>query len=595
MCGIAGYIGKKCAEQELIQSLKLLEYRGYDSAGIAVFNKKEINITKCAGKICDLEKHITSNTFICGIAHTRWATHGKATNINAHPHLSNSNSWAIVHNGIIENYSILKKDLIQNGYVFNSETDTEVIANLLESNSSLNPINALIQTCNKFNGSYALACIHTKTPNTIYLARKKSPLYVATKNKCTYIASDPICFASKVDEYYSLDDDIFCIATAKKLEFYDNKSKKINLEPIKTSNINSYTDKQDYHYFMEKEIHETPQVLKNIVKIYKNNNIFSKFDENFIKKYNKVIFIGCGTAYHAGLMGTEYLRTYARIDAHCYIASEYRYSNPIVDKNTLCILVSQSGETADTLACCELIKKLGGTTIALTNVLYSSLAKNTDYILPVCAGCEIAVASTKAYIAQISVIYMFALHLQNLLQKKNNKIFKNIIFLSQKIAIPTKKTLNKAIVSIKKSKKVFFIGRNYDYVTICEAGLKLKEITYINTAEHAAGELKHGFLSLVDENSVVFVLATQKHVLDKTLNGANEALSRGAKIILFTQFDLPKEQTINFTIIKLQKFDEDIMPISCIIYFQMLAYLTSISKGLNPDQPRNLAKSVTVE
>lgn len=596
MCGIAGYIGPNNAQEELLHSLELLEYRGYDSAGIAVQQKNSISITKSTGKISNLKQMVKNNKAVCGIAHTRWATHGAPTNANTHPHLSNDNNWAIVHNGIIENYVTIKKELISGGYKFESETDSEVIANLLQSYSKQNCLEALIKTCNMLIGSYALACINKNKPNTIYLARKKSPLYVALENNSVFVASDPICFLNKANKYFALADDNYCIATTKKLDFFNKDGKKISIQPSVIDNFELSNEKQDYAYYMEKEINQVPSVLKNLVEYYKNISPFNDFNKELLSKYNKIVLVGCGTAYHAGLIGAQYIRQHARIDANCYIASEYRYSEPLIDKNTLCIFVSQSGETADTLGACEMAKQCGATTIALTNVLYSTLARMVDYVLPVCAGTEIAVASTKAYTAQITVLYMLSRHLQNILLNKKFDYIKSIENLSKQICVPKQSVLKKAIEEVIKSEKVFFIGRDYDYTTIKEAGLKLKEITYINTAEHPAGELKHGFLSLVDNNSVVFVLATQKKLLNKTLNGAHEALARGGKVILLSQFNIPNEQTAGFLQkIKLQSFKEELMPITSIAYFQMLAYLTSIQKGLNPDQPRNLAKSVTVE
>lgn len=596
MCGIAGYIGTSNAKDELINCLKLLEYRGYDSAGIAVFDADKILTTKCAGKISNLEKIITQDKACCGIAHTRWATHGLASFENSHPHSSNNEKWCIVHNGIIENYSEIKNQLKKENYSFKSQTDTEVVANLLQKNETTTPLKTLIKTCNMLKGSYALACLHQDFPNNIFLAKNKSPLYVAHKNECIYIASDPICFAKKVDEYYSLQDEQFCQASPSGITFFDKFGNEIQAIPHKNYNISSLIDKGQYEFFMEKEIFETTQILKNIIKKYTNSHFFANFNANFIKKFNNIVFIGCGTAYHAGLMGAKYFEKIVRIKSSCHIASEYRYSSPIIDEKTLCILVSQSGETADTLAVCELAKTHKATTIALTNVTYSTLAHMADYILPVFAGSEIAVASTKAYTAQIAILYIFANYIKNQLSSKNTDIYKKIAKIANNFEIKYQKTLNNVIKTILSAEKVFFIGRDYDYITVKEASLKLKEITYIPTAEHPAGELKHGFLSLVDSNSVVIVLATQKDLLPKTLNGANEVLSRGGKIIFASQYNIPKEQSKDFShIIKLSKYDDDIMPIISVIYFQLLAYKTAITKNLNPDQPRNLAKSVTVE
>lgn len=603
MCGIAGYIGNKSNTKDyLLNSLKALEYRGYDSAGIATLQDGEITVTKSEGKISNLEKILDlSSSSTCGIAHTRWATHGAPTFENAHPHLSNDKSWGIVHNGIIENFHTIKDELKKHNFFFKSQTDTEVVCNLLQHNYNKNALCTLIKTSNSLQGSFALVCMHKDYPNTLFLAKNKSPLYVAISEGEVLVASDTICFLNKAKAYYCLQDGEFCKADANSLTFYNSSGKIIQKEATQMSSYDISNSKQQFNYYMEKEINEVPKILNNIIKVYTEQKVLEPFDKKFISKYNKIVLIGCGTAYHASLMGAKYITEIAKVDANAYIASEYRYSSPVLDKNTLCILVSQSGETADTLAVCELAKEAKATTIALTNVLYSTLAKSVNHVLPVCAGTEIAVASTKAYSAQISVLYMFAKHLQNVLHDTNNDFIAEMENLSKKMRIPTTLEVtplaqilasnNKVIVN-----NVFFIGRHYDYVTALEAGLKLKEITYIPCSEHPAGELKHGFLALVDRTSILFVIATNKSLLEKTLSGAFEALARGAKVVFVTQFALPQETTDKFFMyIKLPENKDELMPIASISYFQKLAFETSITKGLNPDQPRNLAKSVTVE
>ncbi|MBE7082584.1 MAG: glutamine--fructose-6-phosphate transaminase (isomerizing) [Clostridiales bacterium] len=595
MCGITAYIGKNNVKKELLDSLKLLEYRGYDSAGMALQTANRIKIIRSVGNIANLEKSVNySIKANCGIAHTRWATHGKPSLENTHPHTSHDSTWTLVHNGIIENYAELKKQLSPN-VKFYGETDTEVIANLLAENKQSSPMQTLVETCNKMLGSFALACMHKSKKNTLFLARRKSPLYVAMQNNQTFVASDPACFVGKVENYYCLNDDEFCEATNKNLTFFNKNGEKIAKNSTKTENIDTFYSKNDFSHYMLKEINEVPDVLNRICKAYQDNNILSKFDAKFVNNFSSIMLVGCGTAYHAALMGEKYIEQLARIKCSSYIASEFRYSNPIIDEKTLCIFVSQSGETADTLACCELAKSCGATTIALTNVLYSSLAKMAHIVLPVCAGPEIAVASTKAYSAQIAILYMFANHLANITNNKKCLNYLNDINnLSKSLKINY--NIDRLSKEISSQDKVFFIGRNFDYITCKEASLKLKEITYINTAEHPAGELKHGFLSLVDNSTILFVVATNKALLDKTLNGAHEAYSRGGKIVFVSQFDLPQEKTKDFyKVIKLKKHDELLMPIASISFFQLLAYKTSIAKNLNPDQPRNLAKSVTVE
>ena len=597
MCGIVGYIGENSVEENLISNLKLLEYRGYDSAGVAVLKDNEIKITKAVGCIKNLENKLMSQKSVgLGIAHTRWATHGEAAITNAHPLISNNEKWAIVHNGIIENYAELKKDMIKKGLKFNSETDTEVVVQMLEHYQSQCPMETLINVCNQLTGSFALAVINANNPNTLYLAKRKSPLYIAKTGNEVFIASDPICFMGKAKVYYTLNDEEFCQVSLSSIEFLDNKFNLIKKELIELEEINSEINKANFEHYMIKEIYETPEVLKRIIKTYQGNDVFNKIDKSVLLNMNKVIFVGCGTAYHAGLVGVNYIENFVKIQANCFVASEFRYSDPIIDDKTLAVFVSQSGETADTLEALALAKNKGAKTIALTNVLYSTIAKHADYVLPVCAGPEIAVASTKAYTAQISILNMFSKYMSNVLNNSKYDYLKDISELSGEIEIENLLYLKNLAKDLSKENSVLYIGRGLDYITCEEASLKLKEITYINSQAHPAGELKHGFLALVENGTNVFVLATQKKLLDKTLNGANEASSRGAKIIFATQFDLKDKEIKNlFYTIKLKSLKEDLMPMVAIVSFQMLSYLTSIERGINSDKPRNLAKSVTVE
>ena len=597
MCGIVGYIGPKNIETQLIKYLKLLEYRGYDSAGIATLKNNKIILTKKTGNISKLEKFIKeTNTSNIGIAHTRWATHGKPTIQNAHPHTSCDKSWAIVHNGIIENFNILKTKLLENNYIFKSETDTEVIANLLQENACSNNIETVIKTCNMLRGSFALAMINKNNQNTLYLAKRKSPLFLAKTNNEIIVASDPVCFTSKVTDYYDLDDNEFCEVNLNKITFYNKNGNIINKKTMQTQKFETSSNKLNYNHYMLKEIEETPNVLLNIANIYEKEDLFSCLKKIEFNRINKIILLGCGTAHHAGLMAKSYIEKIAQIDTHAYISSEFRYSCPLIDSNTLVICVSQSGETADTLMAHELAKSKKATTIALTNVLYSSLAKKCDYVLPTCAGVEISVASTKAYTAQITILNMLAKYIINVKNKANTNYINEVRDMSKLITFDNTKQLKSLSNKLKNQKNIFFIGKHLDYITCKEACLKLKEITYINSQAYPAGELKHGFLALVDNDSYVFVIATNKDLLEKTINGAHEAQSRGAKIILVSQFDISKNLLSDiYQFIKLPSTNYDLMPVLSIIPFQLLSYYTSINKGINPDQPRNLAKSVTVE
>lgn len=596
MCGIVGYIGKNNIKKQLLNSLKLLEYRGYDSSGVAVLQNENMEVIKSEGKIENLEKLLTNSYgFGVGVGHTRWATHGKPTSINAHPHISPNKQWAVVHNGIIENYAELKQNLLTKNE-FASQTDTEVIAHLLEQNFSGNSLNTLIKTCETLNGSFALAVANKAESDTLYLAKRKSPLYIAQNGEEIFVASDPICFATKATRYFVLNDNEFCKARVDNIKFYNKIGKAIEKEEVCLTQMEESVGKQNYSHFMLKEIEEVPSVLKRIVKTYTDTNVFKKIPQTIIKNINKVIFVGCGTAYHASLLGASFVEGIAKIDARSYVASEFRYMDPIINSKTLAVFVSQSGETADTLEALNLAKNKGAITVALTNVLYSTIAKSADYVMPVCAGPEIAVASTKAYTAQITILNMFAKFLSNNLNFTSYNYLSEIEYLANHIKMPSINELEKVSNELNLEKMCFFIGRGLDSVTSEEASLKLKEITYINSQSYPAGELKHGFLALVEEGTFVFVIATQKYLLDKTLNAAHEARARGAKLVVATQLELPENCKEDiFEVLPLQNFAEDLMPIASIGAFQLLSYLTSIKRGIDPDKPRNLAKSVTVE
>lgn len=597
MCGIAGYIGKENSKTELLQLIKGVEYRGYDSAGIACINNNSIEVIKSTGAVSNLENKLGFPvTNSCGIAHTRWATHGKANSINAHPHLSQDKNWAIVHNGIIENYLPLKNDLIQNHNInFKSETDTETIAHLLQVSNKHNGLEALKFACDKLIGSYALAVISTHNPHEICVARNESPLYVAYGSNGNYIASDPICFVGKCTEYYTLNNKEYALITENTMEFFDNNLMLIDKTSTKMNFEVEDAGLGNYNHFMQKEISQEKDVINRLISTYQESKVFEKLNTKELESINNIILIGCGTAYHAALMGAKMLEKYARIKSSAYIASEFRYSNPIIDKDTLAIFVSQSGETADTLGALEIVKANNTHTIALTNVLYSTLAKNSDYIFPVCAGPELAVASTKAYTAQISVLYLFANYLATIKFNKEYKALENLskFLLTSDNYFDQIKELSTKLTS---ASNVFFIGRDTDYITAEEASLKLKEITYINSSAYPSGELKHGFLALVDSDTILFVVATEKHLLDKTLNAAHEAYARGAKIVVISNLDISQDKLHDIYLnIHLDDLGEDIMPMTSIKFFQWLAYYTSTNKGINPDKPRNLAKSVTVE
>ncbi len=593
MCGIIGYITKENnAKDEIIKNLKKLEYRGYDSGGICLFDDNNFVIQKNVGQISDLEnklqKNINSN---CGIAHTRWATHGKVTLDNTHPHTSQNQNWCVVHNGIIENYLELKKTLPN--VQFYSQTDTEVIPNLLEQNNINDSLLNIKDVISKLKGSFALCIMNKKDNNTIYLARKNSPLFVAKNNDSVMASSDPICFTEKYSDYYTLPQNCIAKLTQNEIVFYNFNLKKITIKKNIISNFEKSCGLKNYKYYAEKEISEIPEVIQNITNSYKTTNYFSKIDKKLLQNINSIKLIGCGTAYHACMMGAKYLQAYCNIPSEAYIASEFRYSKQIINRSTLCIFISQSGETADTILCQNLCKKRHAKSIAIVNVPYSTLAQNCDYVLPTCAGPEVAVISTKAYNAMLYILYLLSIHMHSVISEKN--CYKNINF-SKIDFFKNADKIDNLVDIVLSHKKIFFIGKDEDYVTALEASLKLKEVTYINCIAIPSGELKHGTLSLIDDTSVVFIIATKKNLLSKNLASASEIKSRGGKIVFVTNLPIPESSFCNIDFIyNFSNCAQNISSLFSIVPFQLLAYKTCLKLNLNPDKPRNLAKSVTVE
>ena len=640
MCGIAGYIGNS-PEQNLLYQLRLLEYRGYDSAGIAVSDGSKITVTKRAGELKNLENAIKNAGETpgakLGVGHTRWATHGKPNEINAHPHVSQNGEWAIVHNGIIENHLELRDELKKLGYTFYSATDTETAANLLEyySSQGAKPLQALAQTCARLKGSFALAILHAGE-RKIYFAKNKSPLYLAyaeqaeqngndAPRKNLYLASDAICFQAHTRTYYALPDGVYGCANENGAEFYDETGK-ISL-PAETLST-SFTSAQigGYPHYMLKEIYDTLPALRAETAYFKQNFTRENYPllcgaqdqrlESCEPPFLKTVLVGCGTAYHAALLGAKMIETVAKIDAAAYVGSEFRYFCPRINEKTLAVFISQSGETADTLAALEEAKKRGAKTLAIVNAEHSTLAKAADMILPVKAGAEIAVASTKAYSCQTAALYALAefLSASSIANEAVAPDFSALDALCGELSFGDEREEKEIAQLFCSAEKLFMIGRGADYCTALEASLKIKETSYVNADVYFAGELKHGFLALVDENSYVAVFATDETTLQKTLSNAEESRARGAKIILFTTADsetLGSAEKKCFRILRVQKLrgvhaddansaiqPENGNPLQCIqnvLPWQLIAYYMSVGKGLNPDKPRNLAKSVTVE
>ena len=604
MCGIVGYIGKDKCQEVLINGLKELEYRGYDSAGLAYVFNDELIITKKKGKIIELEKVLEKHSSNLGIGHTRWATHGIPSEINSHPH--KSGKITIVHNGIIENYASIKEELIKEGFTFKSETDTEVAAALL--NNLYSKTNDMLETMKLFEkkvrGAYALGIINDDDFNTLYAIKKASPLIVGIGNNENFIASDVPAILKYTNKYTTLNDGDMAIIKTNNINYYDINGKRIDKE-IKTFEKElGDSDKHGYEHFVLKEIHEQPEVIKNTISPFLENGIQSLLDKMpDFSKYNKIIIVACGSAMHAGLIGKNEIEELANIPVEVEIASEFRYKKLFIDENSLVIAISQSGETADTLAAVKIAKEMKATTLGIINRVDSTIARNTDYVFYTKAGIEKAVATTKAYSAQIAILSLIALNIaiRNKLINdiETNNIIENIKTLPTKIESLLTEEKIKEIKNIAnklyQKEDMYFIGRNVDYALCMEGALKLKEISYIHSEAYAAGELKHGTISLIDEGTPVISVITDEKIAEKTISNIKEVKSRGANTILVTNeendnnYDCIDNKVIIPTTHKLFE------PILAVIPLQTLAYEVAKLRGCDIDQPKNLAKSVTVE
>lgn len=583
MCGICSAIGNFNEVFNVIDGLKKLEYRGYDSSGIAYKQNNNLEVVKSVGQIVNLEKKIGKNlNSKIVIGHTRWATHGKVSEENAHPHLSSNGEFALVHNGIIENYEVLKKIFLSD-VCLNSQTDTEVFVNLISKQKGA-VINKLIEACRLVKGSFAVAMLE-KNSNKIFLAKRKSPLMVAQNENGCMAASDLSVFVGKFEKCYIMEDDELAVMSAKNIVFYDKSGKKIKKNAVLINNFDFCDENLNEEYFMLKEIKEQAVVLKRTYFKYFSENTLSEMEISKLKKYKSFHFIACGTAYHSGLMGARYLQQFCNKECKVSIASEFRYDDNVLNKNCLYVFVSQSGETADTIACANLIKENGFDVMCVTNVPYCSLNKLADIILPTFAGREVAVASTKAYVAQVFTLLIFAIKLSgNLKLQESLKKFVLSFDIFQ---------LDDSLLKfLYQFKNIFYIGREQDYVASLEGALKMKEIAYINCIGLAGGELKHGTLALVDENSLVIAISTQKKLKEKMESNIQEVKARGGKILLVSNFEHSIE--VDY-FLQLPEFEEFLMPIVSITTLQLMAFNYAVKLGYNPDKPRNLAKSVTVE
>jgi len=606
MCGIIGISSNKSVSANIINSLKKLEYRGYDSAGVATLSNGFINEVKSEGRVENLEKNFDLKTLEgnIGIGHVRWATHGIPNSINAHPH--SSENVSVVHNGIIENSTILKKYLINQGHIFKSQTDTEVIVHLITENLKTFELQkALTKTLKQLHGSFALGVIFKDKPDLLVGARRGSPLAVGYGPNENYLGSDSYALKSMTNKITYLDDGEFCIVKKDEVNFFNEEGVKVNKKVLELSSNQENYDKGDFKHFMAKEIEEQPQTLKTGIKEYINNinneiNIYNfpwKIDE-----VKSITLIGCGTAYHSCLMAKYWFEELTTLDVNIDIASEFRYRKNRFKQDTLYIFVSQSGETADTYAALDLCNKKNMKTCAVVNVIESSIARDCNFVLPIHCGPEIGVASTKAFLGQILVLYILSLKLSFLKKEINDKDYQEKIKDLKNLPTLIEKTLNidndiQSIAStFNESKGSMFLGRGFSYPIALEGALKLKELSYVHAEGYPAGEMKHGPLALIEEGMPVVVLAPRDNYYKKTISNMQEVIARGAKVLLIT--NKSKDEVISENIwekIEVESTNEDLLPFLLTIPLQKLAYYSALKKGYDIDKPRNLAKSVTVE
>ena len=576
MCGIVGYLGKSLRAEEVLDVLKKLEYRGYDSAGISLAHGERQRVYKALGVIDNLAKKVPKKYFAkSAIAHTRWATHGKPSALNAHPHCSSGKLWTIVHNGIIENAEKLKST---HNLQTLGQTDTEVLAQFLEYRAAKD-IGGFVKAFESVEGSWAILAQCKQVPNTLFIAKNKSPLYATQdKNGNFWVASDPICFADFAKEYVAFEDGEFAIIENQKLCVFDKNLNIITKTPVKFAEITSTATKGDYAHFMEKEIFEQPTALCRLVNAYKQNKCLARFSPNFLAQFESVEFLGCGSAYHAAMFGAQIFQDILQISTTAKIASEFTYQPTQNFAKTLFIFISQSGETADAIHAHDLVKARGGQTVVITNVEYSTLAQKADITLGLFAGPEIAVASTKAFVCQLAALYLLA----KAMQGDCEDFFDEVEDVAKDLMNFEKAKFDALAKKIALSSNALFIGKGIDFVLAREGALKLMEITYINSLAVPAGELKHGYLALVQAKTPLFVFANNKSLSAKTLNAAQEAAARGAEVIEISFWEN-------------KNIDAHLLPLLAIAPIQYLAYRVCVLKNLDPDKPRNLAKSVTVE
>ena len=609
MCGIVGYIGNHEAAPFLLDGMSKLEYRGYDSAGIAVYENNSIRVEKCVGRLDALRQKLAGNMPVgnVGIGHTRWATHGRPSDRNAHPHTDSSGKFVVVHNGIIENYLGLKEELIAKGHEFLSETDSEVVAHLMADQYDGDFEETVKKVLKLIKGSYSLVFMCEYEPDKIICTKKDNPLIIGLGEGENFIASDIPAIINHTRRTFIMSDGEIATVTADGVWVQDINGTPISKKVFEVNWNAEAAEKGGFEHFMLKEIYEQPKALRDTMtsRLDAEAKTIGFPELNWtaeeLREINKIFIVACGTAYHAGIVGKYYLEQLARVPVEVDIASEFRYRDPILNKDDLVIIISQSGETSDTLAALKLAKSRGVPVLAIVNVVGSSIARAADYILYTYAGPEIAVASTKAYVVQMCVLYLFALRLayaRGKLEEAETKRLTAELLRAGEVIKPRLddceqiKYLASRFVN---TQSCFFIGRGFDYALSLEGSLKLKEISYVHSDAYAAGELKHGTISLITDGVPVIALATQKQVYEKTISNAKETKSRGARVILFTTKDAVVPDGVADYIVRLDEYEDLLMPLQLIVPLQLFAYYMAVLRGCDVDKPRNLAKSVTVE
>ena len=606
MCGIVGYVGKRSAQDVLLDGLEKLEYRGYDSAGVALALDGGIRVVKSKGRLTQLRQKLAAQALaqsFCGIGHTRWATHGEPSDVNSHPH--STPRVSIVHNGIIENYGILKERLMAKGYTFESETDTEVLVKLIDSCYTGDPLRALQEALAKVRGSYALAVLFRDRPDTIFAVKRESPLIVGWGEGENFVASDIPALLKYTRRYSVLEEGDMAVCTAEGIRFYNEFAEPVQ-RPVLTADWDmEAAEKGGYPHFMLKEINEQPTAITATVSPRVEDGMpdlrIPQLTDEVLRGIGTVHLVGCGTAMHAGMVGKAAIETLARVPAEVDIASEFRYRDPILNPNDLVIIISQSGETSDTLAALKLAKSRGVPVLAIVNVVGSSIARAADYVMYTYAGPEIAVASTKAYMVQLCVLYLFALRLAyargRLSEAETRRYTAQLLRAPEiiKARLADCEQIKYLASRHMNPQSCFFLGRGFDYSLSLEGSLKLKEISYVHSDAYAAGELKHGTISLITDGVPVIALATQKQVYEKTISNAKETRSRGARVLLFTTKDAVVPEGVADAVIRLDEYEDLLMPLQLIVPLQLFAYYMAVLRGCDVDKPRNLAKSVTVE